>query len=80
MGGILTLDSHVLPDNSETVRESLLKKNPPGKPPVPSALVNADANVEPHPVIFDRIDEELIQNTATKTEGSAGPSGLDAQP
>ena len=77
-GGILTLESHVLPDDSETVRESLLKKHPPGKPPVPSALVNADAIVEPHPVIFDRIYEDLIRNTAIKTEGSAGPSGLDA--
>ena len=61
-GGILSLDSCVLPDNSETV------------------LISGNVNsVEPvHPVIYDGIDEELIRNTAIKTEGGTGPFGLDA--
>ena len=33
-GGNLSLDSHVLPDNPETVAETLLKKPPPGRPPM----------------------------------------------
>ena len=77
-GGILSLDIHVLPDNHETVRESLLKKHPPGRPPIPSAIVSGNVGAEPHPVIFDEIDEDLIRITTIKTEGSAGPSGVDA--
>ncbi|CAB3993759.1 Hypothetical predicted protein [Paramuricea clavata] len=76
--GCLTLDSCVAPDNPKTVRQVLLEKHPPNIPPVQSAILNGDCNMEPHPVIFDRIDGELIQNTAIKTEGAAGPSGLDA--
>ena len=45
-GGVLSLDSHVLPDSHETVR-SLLKKHPPGKPPIPSAIVSGNVGVEP---------------------------------
>ena len=33
---------------------------------------------EHHPVMFNKIDCDLIQCTALKTEGAAGPSGLDA--
>ena len=52
-GGILSLDSCVLPYNSETVRKSLLKKHSPGSPPVLSAIISGNVNsVEPvHPVI-----------------------------
>ena len=78
-GGILSLDSYVLPDNSETVRESLLKKHPPGISSIPSAIISGTDSAEPiHPVIFNGIDEELIRNTGIKTEGGAGPSGPDA--
>ena len=31
-----------------------------------------------HPVIFDSITAKVIRTAALKTEGSAGPSGLDA--
>ena len=64
--------------NPKTVRQVLLEKHPPNIPPVQSAILNGDCNMEPHPVIFDGIDGELIQNTAIKTEGATGPSGLDA--
>ena len=34
---------------------------------------------EPHPVIFDEITGILVQLVALRTEGAAGPSGIDAQ-
>jgi hypothetical protein len=43
-----------------------------------SAIFNGVSNSEQHPILFERIDGDLIQNTATRTEGAAGPSGLDA--
>ena len=33
---------------------------------------------EPHPVMFELINGALICDTALKTEGGAGPSGIDA--
>ena len=33
---------------------------------------------EPHPIIFERIDGQLIRSTALRMDGTAGPSGLDA--
>ena len=33
---------------------------------------------QPHPILFERIDGDLICSTALKTDGVAGPSGLDA--
>lgn len=33
---------------------------------------------EPHPVMSEVIDGQLILNTVLKTDGAAGPSGLDA--
>ena len=76
-GGMLNLDSQVSPDTPETVREALFKNHPPGKPHAPSAIVTMkDSTRHFHPVLFDRIDGDLIQSTALKTEGTAGPSGL----
>ena len=78
-GGILSLDSYVLPDNSETVRESLLKKHPPGSLTVLSAIISGNVNsVEPVQLVIYGIDEELIRSTAIKTEGGTRPSCLDA--
>ena len=34
---------------------------------------------EPHPVIFDHIIGSLVRSMALRTEGAAGPSGIDAQ-
>ena len=67
------------PDAPENVREALLKKRPPGKPHALSAIVTMENSTSDfHPVLFDRIDGDLIQSTALKTEGTAGHSGLDA--
>ena len=44
-----------------------------------STLVNADATShEPHLPMFEQINGALIHDTVLKTEGGAGPSGIDA--
>ena len=64
---MLNLDSQVTFNTPETVREVLMKKHPPGKPPTQSAVVTVDNSVgEPHPVLSDRSDGDLIQITALK--------------
>ena len=78
-GGTLDLNSQVAPHAHETVREALLKKHPSAEPPRQSALVTGETPAnDPHPVLFDGIDGDMIQSTALKTDGAAGPSGLDA--
>ena len=82
--GSLNLDSHVESSSSssttpETVREALLKKHPPKQPLKPSAIISSDTlSNEPHSVLFERIDSELIRRTILRMDGAAGPSGLDA--
>ena len=63
------------PDNpSETVRDILLKKHPFKE----ASLVNPNTPVtDPHPIIFERIDSQLIRSTVLKMNGAAGPLGLD---
>ena len=79
--GTLPLDKVVEPEKEklETVRNVLLKKHPPKQPPRPSALIEPDSPPpEPHPVMFEVIDGQLIRSTVLKMDGAAGPSGLDA--
>ncbi len=81
-GGPLQLDSQIGSDGlnttPETVREILLKKHPPKQSPKQSSIITPDAPiVEPHPVLFDKIDGLLIRSTALRMDGAAGPSGLD---
>ena len=81
--GPLRLDSQTAPDSSdatpETVREVLQKKHPPPQPLKHSSLMTADVPItEPHSVLFDKIDGQLIRSTALRMDGAAGPSGLDA--
>ena len=33
----------------------------------------------PHPVIFDRLDGEMIRRVTIQMNGAAGPSGLDGK-
>ena len=81
--GPLRLDSQTAPDSSdatpETVRGVLQKKHPPPQPLKHSSLMTADVPItEPHSVLFDKIDGQLIRSTALRMDGAAGPSGLDA--
>ena len=53
--------------------------NPKFKPPHPDALLSTDiVDSDFHPVLFDIITAEAIRKSALLTEGSAGPSGMDA--
>ena len=79
-GSPLNLDSCTGPNpTDETVREILSKKHPPAQPPRQSSLIISDApTIELHPIHFEKIDGPTIRSTALKTDGAAGPSGLDA--
>jgi len=78
--GILPLDKVVDGDTLETVRHVLLKKHPPKQPPRLSSLIEPDSPPppEPHPVMFEVIDGQLICSTVLLMDVAAGPSGLDA--
>ena len=41
-------------------------------------LAQPTPSTTPNPVIFDCLDADLIHHAAKQTEGSAGPSGLNA--
>eukprot|EP00731_Ephydatia_muelleri_P031762 Em0023g269a len=61
------------------VRDVLIAKYPPGSPADPSILLHTDEDpTTVHPVLFDRIDAVAIRDAALRTEGAAGPSGIDA--
>ena len=81
-GQLLRLDNLVENGNTnnppETVLEALLKKHPPKQPAKESTIVTPNIQLtEPHPIIFDKIDGQLIRSTALKMDGAAGPLGLD---
>ena len=57
----------------------LLEKHPLKQPPKKSTIAKPDTPVvEPHPVIFDEINGQMIRDTILRMDGAAGPSGLDA--
>ena len=61
-------------------KDILLEKHPAGKIPPPEVLL-PDTDVDPtcfDPIIFERITGESIKEAAMKTNGAAGPSGVDA--
>ena len=74
--GSLALDT--LQPDGRTVKEHLLYKHPPRKQPHHSTICQDKSEPDPHPVIFEGIDDVLIRTIVQKTNGSAGPSGLDA--
>ena len=78
---MLAQDSNgsVLPLNKD-IFETLKKKHPARKPAIPSAVItsNSSSHDPSHFILFDQLDGLMIRKTVLKTEGSAGPSGLDA--
>ena len=82
IAGPLPLDKVIDHANTRqvTVRDILMEKHPPGQSMNPSTPLAPDSPTEePHPVIFDELNGHLIRATALKTEGAAGPSGIDSQ-
>ena len=78
--GTVPLDKVVHPesDTKITVRDVLLNKHPPRQQPSLSSLNEPDSPpLEPHPVLFEAIDGQLISNTVLKIDRTAGPLGLD---
>ena len=77
--GPLNLDNVVDSSTQETVRDILKKKHPPKQTVRPEAITKLDTPIqEPHPILFDQINGDLICSTSLKMDGAAGPSGLDA--
>ena len=82
-GGTLNLDSQVpVGDSSDelaSVSDVLIAKHPKGQPVKASAVVKPKTTPQtPHPIMLEGIDATLIQSMALKTDGAAGPSGIDA--
>jgi hypothetical protein len=84
--GLLSLDA-LIPDVDsngnaiwKTTREILLEKHHEGKTPLPETLLS-DTEFEQtcfDPIIFERLTGESIKQAAMRTNGAAGPSGVDA--
>ncbi len=77
-GRVLPLDEVVPGSQNKNVRQILEEKHPSAAPFSPSAVENVPDPLEPHPVIFDRVDSEMIRRVTIQMGGAAGPSGLDA--
>ena len=73
-GGTLSLDEVI---DGKSVKDILLGKHPPAQPLDPSAVVVASSPAF-HPILFDSISPELIKSLVMETNGSAGPSAMDA--
>lgn len=85
--GVLPLSDTITGSDgtARTVRDILRDKHPGAAPAtsaslLPSAIdpLASHASSPFHPVMFDQITGDLIRNAALRTEGSAGPSGIDA--
>ena len=75
--GLLDLDQLC---GEKTVQEVLQEKHPAAGPVQRDALVlNGDIETPPfHSVLFDKINADAVRSSALRTQGSAGPSGIDA--
>ena len=77
--GALSLDEVISDGSGKTVRDILEDKHPDPVPAHADAILNEDmTNADFYPIIFDSITAKAIRNFAPHTNGSAGPSGVDA--
>ena len=75
--GILDLEQQV--SEGKTVRDVLGEKHPEGREASQDVLLSASEGPQPpHPVLFERITGASIKQSALRTFGGAGPSGVDA--
>lgn len=80
-GGVLSLESRIDLDGEErSVRDILKDKHPRAEEVLARAVVDENYKGSPsfHPVLFEKITAASVRNAALRTEGSAGPSGIDA--
>ena len=62
-----------------TVLDVLRSKHPYAQPARPEAMILGNpAPPSVHPVVFDQINANSIRAAALRTNGAAGPSGIDA--
>ena len=76
-GGVLRMDDIIDEQNRKTVHDVLRAKHPPPAPVHDRAMLKTDP-VPVNPIMFDKITPELIRKFGRRMQGSAGPSGLDA--
>lgn len=63
-----------------SVQDILKEKHPVAAPATPCTLLDNEDDPEPvNLILFDELNAETILQSALHTQGSAGPSGLDAQ-
>ena len=62
--------------NDETFR--MLRMKHPKEEPASADVLFPDEPVVIHPIVFEKIDAELVRTAARKTQGGSGPSGMDA--
>ena len=84
-GGVLRLEEMV-PDKTgeetvlRSVHEILKDKHPTSSLPIPCTLLHSEEDQDStNFILFDTLNHEAILNSSLHTQGSAGPSGLDAQ-
>ena len=80
-GSFLPLTTEIPSENSQptTVLDVLISKHPPSQPANPDTITNVNHSNVIHSIIFDGIDASAIKSAVLQTEGSAGPSGIDAK-
>ena len=75
--GVLSEDDEL--HSGDSVSDVLRSKHPPAQGLVKEAISLPEVlPPPPNPVIFERIDADLIRHAAKHTNGAARPSGLDA--
>ena len=74
-GGVLDLSADM---DGRTVFEVLQEKHPPAGEVNIEALVSTLEPPDVHPMMFEQITGRSIRNAALRTQGTAGPSGVDA--
>ena len=80
-GGVLSLESLVDSNGEQrSVRDILKDKHPHAGEVLADAVVDENYDGSPlfHSVLFEKITASSIRSAALRTEGSAGPSGIDA--
>ena len=76
-GGVLGLDDMITEDR--TVMDALRDKHPEARPMQAEALVTSSCSPpDVHPVLFERLTGSSIRTAALRSQGAAGPSGVDA--
>ena len=78
-GGVLSLDATPT-EQGLSVRDILRNKHPtPGDVNTAAFIFTPDASpVDVHPVLFENLTWKSIRSAALRTQGAAGPSGIDA--